>query len=103
MLRLNLKPETEKMFKKILYNYQGNHETFVKNIFEYQVSELKKEILNIQLDLRAFEKKYKLSTEEFYKKFNNAELGDDTDYMIWAGIYEMFKRSEKKLEDLSRD
>jgi len=38
-----------------------------------------------------------------HKKFTNAELGDDTDYMIWPGIYEMLKRSEKKLEDLSRD
>ena len=103
MLHLDLKPETEKKFKKLLYNYQDNHEAFVENIFEYQIFELRKEILNLQLDLKAFEKKYQLSTEEFYKKFNNGEFDDNTDYMAWAGIYEMLKRSEKKLKDLSSD
>ena len=100
---LNLKPKTEKMFKKILNNYKDNHEIFVQNIFEYQIGELRKEILNLELDLKSNEKKHKLSTEKFYEKYSAGELGDDTDYMIWAGIYEMLRRSKKKLEELSRD
>ena len=103
MLKLDLKPETEKMFKKILKNYKDNHEVFIKNIFDHQTSNLKKEILNITLDLKSFEKKYNLSTEKFYKKFQSAEHNDNTDFITWAGIYEMLKRSENKLDELLHD
>lgn len=102
-INLDLKPNTEKIFRKILQDYKDNHDLFVKNILEYQIGELRKEILNLKLDLKSYEKKYNLSTEEFYKKYNAGEFDDNTDHMIWAGIYEMIKRSKKKLKELMRD
>ena len=102
-LDLDLNPKSEKIFKKILNNYKDNHELLVKNIFDYQTGELKKEILNLELDLKSYEKKYNLSTEEFYIRYADGEYDDNTDYMIWAGIYEMSKRSKKKLKELLGD
>ena len=102
-INLDLKPKTEKIFRKILQDYKDNHDLFVKNIFEYQIGELQREKFNLELDLKSYEKKHKLSTEDFYKKYSAGELSDDTDYMIWAGIHEMLIRSKKKLEELLRD
>lgn len=100
---LDLKPNTEKIFRKILNSYKDRHDLLVKNIFDYQIGELQKEILNIELDLKSYEKKYQLSTEDFYQKYSAGKFGDDTDYMIWAGIYEMLQRSKKKLRELLGD
>jgi len=96
---LDLKNETKEKLKKILDQY-SDKEVFTKNIIEYETSQLKKGIINIQLDLKTFEKKYGLSSKEFYQKFTSGEFGDDEDYIIWAGIYEMLGQNQKRLTDL---
>ncbi|MGR3178977.1 MAG: hypothetical protein ACUZ8E_13065 [Candidatus Anammoxibacter sp.] len=98
-LCLDLKKETERKFNKILGQY-SNKEIFAQNVIEYEISELKKGIINMQIDLRQYENKYNLSSEGFSKKFESGELGDDEDYIIWAGIYEMFKNNKKRLLEL---
>ena len=102
MLKLNLKlkPQTEDRLKKILDLYQ-DEELFAQNIIDYQISELRKAILNIRLDLQNYEKKYSMPTAEFYGKFKNGMLGDEENYLIWAGIYEMLRENETRLEGLS--
>ena len=47
-LCLDLEKETEKKFNKILDQY-ANKEIFAQNIIEYEISELKKGIINMQL------------------------------------------------------
>ena len=43
----------------------SDKEVFAKNIVEYETAQLKKGIINIQLDLKSFEKKYGLSSKNF--------------------------------------
>ncbi len=40
--------------------------------------------------LKQFEKKYGMSTLEFYQKFRAGETGDDMDVIEWAGLFEAF-------------
>jgi len=96
---LDLQEETKRKFKKILDQY-SDKEVFAKNIIEYETSQLKKGIVNIQLDLKNFEKKYGVSSKDFYQKFKSGEFGDDEDYMIWAGIYDMLGQNQKRLAEL---
>ena len=96
---LDLKNETKEKLKKILDQY-SDKEVFAKNIIEYETSQLNKGIINIQLDLKSFEKKYGLSSKDFYQKFQAGEFGDDEDYIIWAGIYEMLDQNQKRLAEL---
>ncbi len=98
-LSLNLNEETEEKLKKILAQY-SNRELFAKNIIKYETSELKKSIINLKIDLKNFENKYKLSTEEFTQKFEMGKLGDDEDFIIWAGLYDMLTQNLKKLTEL---
>ena len=77
-------------------------ELFAQNIIAYQISELKKAILNIRFDLIEFEQKYQESSEVFYQKFMAGKLDDTEDFMIWAGIYEMLLDNQQQLEAITR-
>ncbi len=45
----------------------------------------------IQEKLYEYEKRYGLSSQDFYRQFLTGSLGDDADYMEWAGFYEMLR------------
>lgn len=43
--------------------------------------------------LDEYERKYKFSTIEFFRRYVAGELGDDDDFMLWAGIYHLYLTS----------
>lgn len=43
--------------------------------------------------LREYERKYGYSTIEFYRRYEDGELGDDDDLMMWAGLYHLYLTS----------
>ena len=43
--------------------------------------------------LRAYEQRYGYSTIEFYRRFEEGELGDDDEMMMWAGLYHLYLTS----------
>ena len=43
--------------------------------------------------LHAYEQEYGYSTIEFYRRFQDGELGDDDDLMMWAGLYHLYLTS----------
>ncbi|MBF0468441.1 MAG: hypothetical protein HQK61_06095 [Desulfamplus sp.] len=98
-LQLNVKLQTELKLKKIL-QYTQDEESFAQNIISYQIAELQKGILNLELDLKEFEEKYKISSEEFYQDFLRGAAGDSEDFIIWSGIYEMFRENNARLMEL---
>ena len=98
-LQLDLQPETEKRLTQIL-KQSPNQETFALNMIAYQIIEFKKAILNIRLNLNKFEKQYQLSTQHFYKQFQQGKMDDSEDFMIWSGLYELFCDNEKRLSEL---
>jgi hypothetical protein len=101
MLNLDivLQPETEQKMKRILDQYPDK-EVFFQDIIKNQINELKNGIHNIEIDLKEFEQRYHLSSEDFYHKFKNGKLGDQEDFMLWSGIYEMQLQNKKKLVEL---
>lgn len=42
--------------------------------------------------LRSYETKYHMNSKEFYKKYNRGELGDNEDFVKWAGYFVMAVR-----------
>ena len=69
-------------------------EAFALNIIAYQVSELQKVFLNLRLELDDFERKYNMTPAEFYKDFSDGLLEDESDFIIWAGLYEMLCQNQ---------
>jgi len=43
--------------------------------------------------LKVYETKYGYSTVDFFRRFQDGQLGDDDDLMMWAGIYHLYLTS----------
>ena len=78
----------------------GSKDLLFDKFVDYHINKLKKEIVKIQIDLNEFEKKYEMSTLNFYGKFEKGELGDSKDFIIWSGIYELQLDSKQRLNKL---
>ena len=97
--QLAIQPQTEQRLRKILADTQ-DVEAFAQGIINYQITELQKAILNIQLDLQSYEKNYQMPSDSFYEKFLQGDLNDDEDFMIWSGLYELLIENKNKLCEL---
>lgn len=42
--------------------------------------------------LQAFETRYSMKTAEFYPRFLRGEMGDERDFIVWAGLQELLER-----------
>ena len=98
-LHLNVDPKTAIRLKKVL-EYSRDEETFAQNVIAYQLVDLRRGNLNLKLDIQIFEEKYQLSSQNFYKKFSQGELGDGEDFITWAGLVEMLNENEERLRGL---
>ncbi len=72
----------------------------VQTIRSLSVEERNAVLIQIQEDdfrgklrsqLQAYEQHYNMNSEQFYKRFLTGELGDGSDYMEWAGSYELLQ------------
>jgi hypothetical protein len=43
--------------------------------------------------LREYETRFGFSTIEFYRRYQEGELNDDDEYMMWAGLYHLYLTS----------
>lgn len=62
-----------------------------ENILKMSLEEYKK-------DLDTFERKYKMSSEEFIQKFESGELGDDAEWFDFLFAYRAYEQVRKKLK-----
>jgi hypothetical protein len=53
---------------------------------------------DLEHDLRELEEQYGLSSDEFYRRWQTGELGDDADYMDWSALYQMATETRARLE-----
>jgi len=96
---LSVQPKTEERLKIILNSIE-DEENFAQSIINTQIERLQKAILNLRLDLKAFEQKYQITSEQFFQEFSQGILADEEDFMIWAGLYEMLGQNEIQLQKL---
>jgi Rad3-related DNA helicase len=96
---LNVRPQTAKRLKKAL-EYSRDEEAFAQSIIAYQIAELRRAILNLRLELKTFEEKYRISSAIFHKKFDQGQMDDSEDFILWAGAYELLEKNKERLQGL---
>ena len=42
--------------------------------------------------IQAFEARYALETSEFHTRFLRGEMGDERDFIVWAGLHDLLQR-----------
>jgi len=77
--------------------FEKQLEFSINKLIDFQLAKYQKLIQDINVDLQVFENKYKMQSQAFYEKFNTGELGDDSDYIEWAALYESIVYYSDKL------
>ncbi|MFQ6040122.1 MAG: hypothetical protein ACE5PV_04635 [Candidatus Poribacteria bacterium] len=73
----------------------------LKSAVSSKISRIQLSIDMTQQKLLAFEKKYNVSSEHFFKKMAAEDLDDgDMEYVEWAGEYQILQRLKKQLKQL---
>jgi hypothetical protein len=65
--------------------------------------EMKRKALEFNLGrykerLAAFERQYKMASEDFVVKFNAGELGDDADWFEWQYLLDAYQKTQGQLQ-----
>lgn len=99
-------PETiEKI--KTLEKFLSKHgdDGYISNtltkMLEYKIQQYDQDIAVLQEDLQKFEKRYAMTSAEFFEKFQKGSLGDEMDFIEWAALYQMHQNLFDKKEELS--
>ncbi|NIR47229.1 hypothetical protein GWO43_01935 [candidate division KSB1 bacterium] len=56
----------------------------------------------IAKELNDYERRYAMTSEEFYDKFSKGQLDDSIDNIEWANDYQLFLSLRRELEDQLR-
>lgn len=62
------------------------------------------DLLELAAELRCYEEKYKMASEEFYHRFKAGQMGDDFDFFGWSSCFRMYTKTRRSIESaLMRD
>ncbi|MCS4541565.1 MAG: hypothetical protein HY929_04485 [Euryarchaeota archaeon] len=70
----------------------------IEKLALYKIESLERDLKDIKSKLKEFEKKYKISSKDFLKKYNAGELGDEVNFVQWASLLDMAERVEGRLK-----
>lgn len=56
------------------------------------------DLLVLVQEMKCFEQKYGLTTQEFFLKYRMGEIEDDMDFIEWAGRYRLYLDLKEKIE-----
>lgn len=72
----------------------------LSKLIDIQIARYRSNIKEIRTELKGFEKKFGMSSEECYRRFESGELGDEGDFFEWIGLYENILLYKKRIEML---
>ncbi|MGD8649927.1 MAG: hypothetical protein PVJ77_25555 [Desulfobacterales bacterium] len=82
-------------------NDAQNVKSLVRVAVENELKILKTGVTITHRKLEGLEKRYGMNSKQFYDKFKKGEMGDDFEYIRWAGEYETLQQLERDYTDLS--
>jgi len=78
----------------------SNVKSLVKSAVENELKIIGFGIAKTKKKLEELEKKFGMDSGNFYKKFNEGKMGDDLEYIRWAGEYETLQKLQRDHHDL---
>ena len=70
-------------------------------ITSYEICRCQRDLDLLRNDLEVFEKKYNMDSETFGDRWGKGMLADEADFFEWSALYQMYRRSKKRLEILT--
>ena len=78
----------------------NNVKNLVKSAIENELKIIGFGIAKTKKKLEELEKKFGMGSGNFFKKFNEGKMGDDLEYIRWAGEYETLQKLQRDHNDL---
>ena len=69
----------------------------LERLLRHEAERSQAQLGQLQADLAEWEQHYRLSSDEFYQRFQAGQMGDDMDYAEWALLMQMADNLEKRL------
>lgn len=88
--QLIIEPHTSENVKKLVLSALENELGIIKFGINKTLNQLKR-----------FENKFGTESSAFYKKFNAGDMGDDFEYIRWAGEYETLHKLQQDYNDIA--
>ena len=87
-----------------LYERGQVSETTARNlnkVLELEINQLQLDLSATEKDISKLERKYKMSTADFFHQWQAGKTDDRMDYVEWASLAQMADNLRKRLEFLS--
>jgi hypothetical protein len=75
----------------------------VEKILDLERTQAQRELAELQFRLEAYEHQYKMTSQEFIKRFERGELGDNAEFVEWSVFYDMWKTVHERLKVLEEE
>jgi hypothetical protein len=75
-------------------------EQAIKKLIRHSLQKEQRDLQELTDELKVFEEKYNMQSEEFHKRFHHGVLGDDEDLFVWDAKLEMSKEISKRIRIL---
>jgi Rad3-related DNA helicase len=62
----------------------------LRKIIVIRLKDYETKLSRLSSDLKIFEDKFDKKSHIFFNEFNKGKLGDDMDFLEWAGLYENY-------------
>ena len=77
-----------------------NSKQILKDLLESEIKRLNNKVKTLKEELKIYEAKYELNSDEFIKRFDSGKIGDEEDFFSWYSIYDIMMQVKDKLESL---
>lgn len=84
-----------------LIQFFGSKDLLFKDFMEFHIKKIQRKIVSMRSNLKQYEEQYDMASAEFFEQFENGQLEDSQDFVLWSGIYEMQVNSQKQSLQLS--
>ena len=73
----------------------------IDKLIALEQARVQNELSNLTAHLEAFENRYEMSSDEFYQRYEDGELGDAANFMEWSSFFDMAQSARRHLNRLT--
>ena len=74
----------------------------INKMLKVELGMIRREIKKVEDSLIDFEKRYNISSDQFYEKFNAGELGDEREYIRWYAYKDTYNKLIERKKEIER-
>lgn len=72
----------------------------ISKVISYEIAKTIEELNELSAELKIYEQRLGMTSEDFFRKFSAGELGDSADFFEWSALYQIYLRASERLDIL---